>query len=212
MIDISPLEQYFPQVNKSLVISPYTFTILFRQESDTFLINLKIKQQDTKAEHLIGFRFGIGKDEPHINASHNTATPHFEIDLYRRAKEAFSATIYFTFSDAEDENILAYAKGTISLIRKLILNFVKNNKLDPSLTAKIMYDRAIADELTQFEPALIEALYQCYKNSDLIVREGDSYVVIKTPRNFRKYLGIAAGITDLDPLFMPLQKMIGLKG
>jgi hypothetical protein len=211
VIDISPLEQYFPQINKSLIFNEYTFTILFRQDEDTFLINLKIKQQDTKEEHLIGFRFGIGKDKPKKDASHETDNPHFEIDIYKREKESFSATVYFTFHDSEDEKILEYAKGTIVLIDKIIKRFIKHEKLDTNIIGKIIYDKAIMDELSQFEPTLIEALYDCYKNSDLIVREGDNRVVVKTPHNFRKYLGIDAGINDLDPLFLPLLKKIEKK-
>ncbi|MBU1201893.1 MAG: hypothetical protein KKA51_05300 [Nanoarchaeota archaeon] len=208
MIDISTLEQYFPQVNKPLIFGEYTFTILFRQEEDTFLINLKIKQRDTKKSHLIGFRFGIGKDKKQKDASHETDKPHSEIDIYKREKESFSATVYFTFHDSEDKTIFEYAKGTIVLIDKIIKQFIKNEKLDAIIIKKIIYDEAVLDELAQFEPALIDALYDCYKNSNLIVREGNNRVVIKTPHNFKKYLGMNAGVKDLDPLFLPLLKKI----
>jgi hypothetical protein len=211
MIDISTLEQYFPQINKPLIFNQYTFTILFRQEEDTFLINLKIKQQDNKEEHLIGFRFGIGKDKPQKNASHETDKPHFEIDIYKREKESFSATVYFTFKDSEDKKIFEYAKGTIVLIDKIIKQFIKHEKIDATIIGKIIYDKAVIDELSQFEPTLIDALYECYKNSDLIVREGGNKVIIKTPRTFKKYLGINAGVKDLDPLFLPLLKKIEKK-
>ncbi len=211
MIDISGLEQYFPQVNKPIPCGKYTFTILFQQDENTFLIDLKIKQQDTKEEHLIKFRFGIGKDKPQKNAAHKTDEPHFEIDIYKREKEAFSATIYFTFHNSEDEKIFEYAKGTIVLIDKIIKQFIKHAKLDEVIIEKIIYDEAVMDELSQFEPALIDALYNCYKNSDLIVREDGDCIVVKTPRNFRKYLGMDAGIKDLDPLFLPLLKKIEKK-
>jgi hypothetical protein len=208
MIDISNLEQYFPQVNKPLIFNKYTFMILFRQDEDTFLINLKIKQQDTKEDHLIGFRFGIGKDRPQKDAKHKTDEPHFEIDIYRRRKESFSATIYFTFHNPDDEKIIEYAKGTLVLIGKIIRQFIKHERLDATIIKKIIYDKVIIEELSQYEATLIDALYDCYKNSDLIVREGDSRIVVKTPHNFRKYLGIDAGINDLDPLFLPLLKKI----
>lgn len=210
-MDISTLEQYFPQVNKPLIFNKYTFTILFQQNENTFLINLKIKQQDTKKEHLIKFRFGIGKDKPQKDASHKTDEPHFEIDIYKREKESFSATIYFTFRDSEDEKMLEYAKGTIVLIDKIIKQFIKHEKLDATIMGKIIYDEAVMEELSQFEPTLINALYDCYKNSDLIVREGNKRIVVKTPHNFRKYLGIDAGINDLNPLFLPLLKKIEKK-
>lgn len=211
MIDIASLEQYFPQINTSLHFDKYTFTIIFRQDEDTFLINLKMKQQDTKEEHLIGFRFGIGKDKPQINAVHATDRPHFEIDLYKRAKESFSATVYFTFHDAEDEKIVEYAKGTLVLIDKIIKQFIKHEHLDEHIINKIIYDKVVLDELSQFELALIDALYACYKNSDLIVREGSNRIVVKTLHNFRKYLGIDVGVNDLDPILLPLLKKIEKK-
>ena len=209
MIDISSLEQYFPQINKPVIFEEYTFTIVFRQEKDAYVINLKIKQQDNKEEHLISFRFGIGKDKPQQESSHKSDAPHFEIDIYRRAKEAFSATIYFTFQD--DENIFEYAKGTVSLINKIIKQFVKNERIDKEIIKKIIYADAVAEELARFEPVLIDALYECYKNSDLIVREGTNRVVIKTLHNFRKYLGADSVITDLDPIVQPLLERIEKK-
>jgi hypothetical protein len=208
VIDISPLEQYFPKVNKPLQFGDYTFTIAFRQDEDIFLINLKIKQRDKKEEHLIGFRFGIGKDKPQKQASHKTDDPHFEIDIYKREKESFSATAYFTFHDTADAKIIICAKGTIVLIDKIIKQFVNNHKLDPSIIRQIVYDKAVTEELLEFEPQLIDSLCDCYEHSDLIVREGDKSIVIRTPHNFRKYLGIDAGLTDLDPLFLPLLKKI----
>jgi hypothetical protein len=208
MIDISTLEQYFPQANKPFIFKGYTFTVLFRQDEDTFLINLRIKQQDTKEEHLIGFRFGIGKDKPQKGASHKTDKPHFEIDIYRREKESFSATVYFTFHDSEDAKIFEFAQGTLVLMDKILKQFIRHERLGAAIIGKIIYDKAVIQELSQFEPPLIEALYDCYRSSDLIVREGGSRIIVNTPRNFRKYLGIDAGIKDLDPLFLPLLKKI----
>jgi hypothetical protein len=203
MIDISSLEQYFPQTNKPLVSGDYAFTVIFRQDANTFLINLKIRQRDNKEEHLIKFRFGIGKDRPQRVASHQTDDPHFEIDIYKREHESFSATIYFTFRSGDDK-LYEYAKGTIVLIGKILKRYLNQRGLDPSLIKRIIYDEAVMDELSQYESILIDALYDCYKNSDLIVRDGSSHIVVKTPHNFRKYLGIS----DLDPLFLPLLERI----
>jgi hypothetical protein len=207
MIDISSLEQYFPQVNKTLTFNKYSFTITFNQEKDVFLINLKIKQQDTKEEHLIKFRFGIGKDKFREKASHETDKPHFEIEIYKREDTALSVTAYFTFRDSDDKKLMEYAKGTIVLIDKIIKQFVKSQKLDKSIIEKLVYDEEILEELSDFEPILINALYECYKKSDLVVRNGGDAVTINTPHNFRKYLGIK----DLDPLFLPLLKKIETK-
>jgi len=206
MIDISSLEQYFPKINTPLIFDKYTFTISFKHDKEIFLINLQIKQQDTKEEHLIKFRFGIGKDKPKEKAVHETDKPHFEIEVYKREETASSITVYFTFRNS-DNNLLDYAKGTIVLIDKIVKQFIEHQNLDESIINKIAYDEAILDELSEFEPILLEALYECYKHSDLIVRDGDNAVIIKTPHNFKKYLGIK----DLDPLFLPLLKKIEKK-
>ncbi|MGV8171510.1 MAG: hypothetical protein ACP5OA_02335 [Candidatus Woesearchaeota archaeon] len=199
MIDISSLEQYFPKINTPLTFDKYTFTISFKQDKEIFLINLQIKQQDTKEEHLIKFRFGIGKDKPKEKAVHETDKPHFEIEVYKREETASSITVYFTFRNSDD-NLLDYAKGTIVLIDKIIKQFIEHHNLDENIINKLVYDEAVLEELSEFEPILIDALYECYKHSDLIVREGDKPVIIKTTHNFKKYLGIK----DLDPLFLPL--------
>jgi len=206
MIEISSLEQYFPKINTPLVFDKYTFTISFKQDKDIFLINLQIKQQDTKEEHLIKFRFGIGKDKHQEKAVHETDKPHFEIEVYKREETASSITVYFTFRNSDDK-LLDYAKGTIVLIDKIIKQFISHQKLDKTIINKIAYDEAILDELSEFEPILIDALYECYKHSDLIVRDGDKPIVIKTLHHFKKYLGIK----DLDPLFLPLLKKIEKK-
>lgn len=200
MIDISSLEQYFPQINNPLYIDKYRFTISFQQEDDTFHINLKIKQQDVKTEHLIKFRFGIGKDKPNEFASHKTHKPHFEIDIYKREKDSFSATLYFTFQDIDDKTVLDYAKGTIVLITRIVKNFFEHKKLDEKLINKLIFEQPVIEELGKFEPKLIEALYQCFKNRDLIVREPGKVTVIKTAHNIQKYLQIQ----DLQPLLLPL--------
>jgi len=203
MINISSLEQYFPQINKPITFNKYTFTISFKQDTDTFLINLQIKQQDTKEEHMIKFRFGIGKDKPQEKSVHETNKPHFEIDVYKREETVTSVTVYFTFRNSEDK-LLDYAKGTVVLIDKIIRQFITQQKLDSAMINKITYEKAILEELSEFEPILLDALYDCYNNSDLIVREGDHAIAIKTPHNFKKYLGIK----DLEPLFIPLLNKI----
>ena len=39
MIDITELEQYFPELNKSIKESPYTFTIFLNQNIEEKLLN-----------------------------------------------------------------------------------------------------------------------------------------------------------------------------
>jgi hypothetical protein len=206
MIDISALEQYFPKINTPLIFGKYSFTISFRKDKEIFLINLQIRQQDTKEEHLIKFRFGIGKDKSQEKAIHEADKPHFEIDIYKREETASSVTVYFTFRNSDD-NLLDYAKGAVVLIDKIVKQFIAHQRLDRSIINKIAYDTAILEELSEFEPILIEALYECYKHSDLVLRDGDEAIIIKTPRNFKKYLGIK----DLDPLFLPLLDKIEKK-
>ena len=150
MIDISSLEQYFPKINTPLIFDKYTFTISFKHDKEIFLINLQIKQQDTKEEHLIKFRFGIGKDKPKEKAVHETDKPHFEIEVYKREETASSITVYFTFRNS-DNNLLDYAKGTIVLIDKIVKQFIEHQNLDESIINKIAYDEAILDELSEFE-------------------------------------------------------------
>jgi len=199
MIDISSLEQYFPKINTPLTFDKYTFTISFKQDENIFLINLHIKQQDTKENHLIKFRFGLGKDKPQKEAIHDTDKPHFEIDIYKREETASSKTVYFTFQNSDDK-LLDYAKGTIVLIDKIIKLFIIHQKLDKYIINKIVYDEAISEELSEFEPVLLDALYECYTHSDLIVREEGQPVTIRTLHNFKRYLNIK----ELEPLFLPL--------
>jgi len=206
MIDITELEQYFPKPNKSIKEGPYTFTIsLFQDtEEEVFALNLKIQQEDTKEDHLIKFRFGLGKDKESDSVTHKTHTPHFEIDLYKREKNSFSARIYFTFNEANDKEILKYAKGTVVIINKIIELFCKNHKIDKKLIDKLIYEGAIMAELSSYEPILIEALYNCYKKSDLIVRQDGKDITIKTKHNLSKYLSEE----DLLPLYLPLLEKI----
>lgn len=181
MIDLAVLEQYFPEPNKPIKEGSYTFTIYLDQntEEEIFVINLKIKQDDTKEDHLIKFRLGLGKDRKSESVMHETNKPHFEIDIYKREKDSFSANIYFTFNEASDEQLMKYAKGTVFIINKIIKDFIKDHHITKKLIEKLIYGDAVLSELSSFEPVLVEALYQCYKKSDLIVRQDGKVIIIK---------------------------------
>ena len=127
MIDIAELEQYFPKPNTPIKEGPYTFRITLSQdtEEDIFVVNLKIKEEDNKEDHLIKFRLGIGKHKKTESAVHETHKPHFEVDIYKREKDSFSATIYFTFDEADDSKLMGYAKGTVVIISRVIELFLK---------------------------------------------------------------------------------------
>ena len=204
MIELAELEEYFPEPNKPIKEGDYTFTISLKQdtEEELFVVNLKIKQNDTKENHLIKFRFGLGKDRKSGSASHKTHKPHFEIDIYKREKDSFSATMYFTFDKASDKQLMKYAKGTIVIISKIIKIFCKNHNINKKLIEKLLYEKNVLAELSKFEPLLLEALYDCYKNSELIVRQNGETSIIKTKHNLDKYLNTK----DLEPLYLPLLK------
>ncbi len=202
MIDLAELEQYFPSPNENIPFENFIFRISLEQdqEDEVFIVNLKIRQRDTKEDQLIKFRMGIGKDKETGSEVHDTEKPHFEIDIYKRQKVPVSATVYFTFDDAEEDRLLGYAKGTVSIISKIISNFFKTHQLDMKNIRKIIYEEAVDDELKEFEQPLIEALYQCYKKSRLVLRDGKEAIVIRTEHNLKKYLGQE----ELEPLFLPL--------
>ncbi len=206
MINTAELEQYFPEPNKPISEGPYTFKISLSQDDseEIFIVNLKIKQGDNKEDHLIKFRLGLGKDPKRERSIHETHQPHFEIDVYKREKESFSAAIYFTFRDASDEKIMEYAKGTVVIISKIIQNFCNDHELNRRLIRKLIYDQAVKDDLSKFEPVLIEALYNCYKSSDMIVRQYGEVITIKTEHYLQKFLGVK----DLEPLYLPLLERI----
>ncbi|MBU0979873.1 MAG: hypothetical protein KJ709_03635 [Nanoarchaeota archaeon] len=204
MFNLAELEQYFPEPNKPILDGRYIFTITIQQDKDSFALNLKIKQHDTGEEHLIKFRFGISKHKETLSASHDTEQPHFEIDIYKREKDAFSARVYFTFQNPTDEQLLDYAKGTVVIMNKIIKHFIQNQGLDEAIIGRLVYDKAVIGELSIFEPKLIEALCECYKHSHLVVRQDGKTIIIKTPHNLRKYLGV----TDLEPLYLLLLEKI----
>lgn len=206
MIDIAELAQYFPDPDKPVKEGHYTFTISLNQDEkeETFVVNLKIKQNDNKEDHLIKFRIGLGKDRKTDSKTHKTHKPHFEIDIYKREEDSFSATAYFTFDEATDEELMNYAKGTVVMISRIIDMFFESHKLKKESIKKIVYEENVFEELSEFEPLLIESLYDCYKRSDLVVKDGNGTIIIKTEHNLQKYLDVP----DLAPLYLPLLENI----
>ena len=69
----------------------------------------------------------------------------------------------------------------------------------------MIVEEDIIKELSPSEPALINALYDCYKHSELVARVRGEKVVIKTPHNLKKYLG---SNIELQPLYLPLMKKL----
>jgi hypothetical protein len=205
--NIQALEQYFPTINKPIQYEEYQFIITIQQDKNTFIVNLKIRQQDTKQEHLIKFRLGIGKDHTKLHAAHETNKPHFEIDLYKREEETFSATMYFTFQEPNKEQILKYSKGTVSIINNILKQFLEEKNIPDSFLSNIIYSHAVQSELTIFEEELLDALYECYLNSDLIVRKAGEVHIIKTENKLEKFLNQR----NLLPIYQPLQSRIEQK-
>jgi hypothetical protein len=207
MIDLTELEQYFPNIDTTISQGKYKFTINLYQDSEenNFGINLRIQQDDTKEAHLVKFRLGMEKDKETNSKTHQSDKPHFEVNIYKREERAFSADIYFTFEETTDEKILEYAKGTVVIITRIIDSFVKNNSIDVNLIGKLVYEKAILKELGKYENILIGVLYECYKHSQLIVKQkGQEPIIIKTAHNLKKFLSDK----DLEPLFLPLLKKI----
>jgi hypothetical protein len=206
LINLTELLQFFPNVNKPIIYDDYSFMISINQDitQDIFVINLKIKQKDKKENHLIKFRLGLGKDKLSDSKSHKTNEPHFEIDIYKREEKSFSANLYFTFDNVPNKILLNYAKGTIVIISKIIKNFIQTHSIDPNFIDKLVYFKVIHNELNEYEQILINALYECYKTSNLIVREKGEVFTIKTPNNLAKYLNF----NDLNPLYLPLSEKV----
>lgn len=204
MIGISSLSQYFPRPNMPIQIDDFTFRLLVQEDESTFLINLKIKQKAVPGQHLIKFRFGIGRDTYQEDASHKTDRPHFEIETYRRGIETISTTVYFTFQDPKNEQIVRYAKGTIVFIERIVRHFLTKNKLSEELIDKLIYSDAVLDELAGFDNELVDALVESFENFDLIVRDGLG-TPIKTTHRLKYYLSAP----ELEPFLQPLLKKIG---
>lgn len=205
MIDINFLEQYFPVLNKPTKIDKYEFRIAFNQTNETFVINLKIRQQSIPGEHIIKFRFGIGQDELKINASHETNKPHFEIETYKRGEETISTTVYFTFQETSEEQLLSYAKGTVVMMEKIIHSFLEKNKLNLTFVDQVIYSKIVLKDLKGFDIKLIDALVESFKTENLILRDG--HTVIKTPYKLKQCLSAS----ELKPLLLPLLKKIEKK-
>lgn len=198
MINISPLEQYFPTTNKPLRAGKYTFTIALQEGETTFLINLKIKQRSIPGEHLIKFRVGIGQDKPQEDASHETEKPHFEIETYKKDDDIITTTVYFTFQDETDEQLARYAKGTVMMIEKILQRFFTKNKLERQLLETIVHTKAVSRELEGYDDTLINGLAESFRTGNLILRDGRT--VIRTTHNLKKCLSAP----ELEPLLLPL--------
>jgi hypothetical protein len=207
-MNIDDLEEYFPRINEPIICEPYTFRVVLNNSTENeFVINLKITQRDTKEDKHIKFKFGIGKDKKTDSVTHAPHKPHFEIDLSKREEDTFSARLYFTFEEVEEEKLMNYCKGTLVIIERILKSFFETNKLDVKQLETILYGDSIIDELSEFESILIEALANCYKKHELIIRNDETTEVIKTPRNLQKYLDYP----ELQPLFLPLAKEIEKK-
>jgi hypothetical protein len=209
MIDLTELEQFFPEINKPIKEGVYTFTISLNQntEEDIFIINLDVEQEDKKESHFVQFNIGLGKDMKSDSEIHESHKPHFEIDLYRR-QDQYSAKIYFTFDNPEDKEIIDYAKGTVVVITKIIEQFCKNYGLKKHFAEKLVYEKAIMKELPLYEKILVDALYICYTKKNLIVKSNNEKIIVKTPHNLKKYLDKP----DLQPLYLPLLDKIKAAG
>jgi len=206
MIDLNPLRIYFNESGKTIEIEKYYFNVTIHQdEEDSFSVNVKVRQQDTKEEHLIKFRVGIERHEENLDALHHPDKPHFELDYYKVDEGSFSATLYFEFDNLSDEDLMEYAKGAVVIITKMLKNFFEKYELDLKKLSEIVSENLVFEELKSSESVLIDALYECYRNSDLIVRrKGQDPLVIKTEHNLKKFLGF----DDLSPIYLPLIEKI----
>ncbi len=204
MISLSELEQYFPKIGEEISIKDYTFKLKLDEDSDTFIINLKVTQLDTKENHLIKFRLGLGKDKPTSSQTHKTNVPHFEIDLYKREAKSQGITLYFTLDATTQEDLKDYAKGTIVVISNVIEHFIKVRKLGSEEVAKLIYAAAVKKELGSYEAKLIDALYGCYKNHELTAREDSKVLTLKTPHAIESRLSFQ----DIQPLKEKLMSRI----
>ncbi|MFH1589699.1 MAG: hypothetical protein ABIB43_03995 [archaeon] len=209
MIDLNPLRIYFNGIGKTIEIDKYYFNVIIQQdEEESFSVNVKVRQQDTKEEHLIQFRVGIGKHKEDETAVHDADKPHFELDYFKRDERSFSATLYFTFNSPTDEELMEYAEGTVVVITKMLEHFFEKRSLDLKKLSEIVSEKLVFEELSSSEPVLIGALYECYKNSELVVRQkGQEPLIIKTPHNLKKFLGFE----DLLPIYLPLLEKIKKK-
>ncbi len=209
MIDLTPLQIYFNTFGKTIQIDKYYFNVTIHQDDeDSFSVNVKVRQYDTKEEHLIKFRVGLEKHENNEASAHNPSKPHFELDYYKVDERSFAATLYFEFDDPTDDDLMEYANGTIVIITKMLRGFFEKHDLDIIKLEEVVSEKLVLEELKSSESVLIDALYECYKNSSLIVRQkGQEPVVIKNERNLKKYLGF----DDLVQIYLPLLKRVKSK-
>ncbi|MCK5107347.1 MAG: hypothetical protein KAQ83_01350 [Nanoarchaeota archaeon] len=207
MINFTILENYFPVINKDIIIGNYTFYIkLYQDKNGYFSLEVDISKKDTKEKHrFVQFLLGLGKDEPNELSCHDSEVPHFKIDYYQREEEAFSATIYFTFRNIAEEELIDYAKGTVVIITKMLRKYFENEDIDIANLSEVVYENSVISELLDYEEKVIDAFYICWKEGDLIVRQkGKDNFVIKTKHNLIKYLNF----DYLKPIYLPLKEKI----
>jgi hypothetical protein len=207
MIEIADLEKYFPEANKEIFLDKYTFLIrLYKDKKDYFSIEVDVEQKDTKEKtRFVQFLLGLGKDESKGKSCHDGEKPHFKIDYYQREEETFQATIYFTFCNINEYEMMDYANGTIVIIARILRKYFENEEIDMVELKKIIFEEAILEEIGEFESRIIDAFYQCFQGGDLIVRQkGKEPLIIKTKHNLQKYLNK----DYLQPIYLPLLEKI----
>ncbi len=204
MPGIRQLEEYIPNPGVWIDEGVYALRITLDESAErgTYAIDLCVKQRDTKEGDLIKLRVGMGKDKPAYSDAHPTDRPHFEMSIYERRGPSFGADIYFTFAGVPAETLLAYAKGTLVIIAKILGRFFGRRGLGQH---SVLYEEAVLPELSASEPILIDALYRCYQEGTMIARQkGHDPVVIRTAHSLGKYLGS----DDLLPLSLPLLELV----
>ena len=205
MIDLEQLKTYFAKTGTTKVGAYRSTTTIQQDEDETFSINKKAQQDDTKEEHLVKIRLGLERHRERTGTAHRPDQPHFELDHYKTDGQTFAATLYFEFDNPTDEELMGYAKGTVVLITKMLQRFFTTHHLPKEELARIVATSLVQEELASYEQPLIDALYHCYKNSALTVRrKGMPPLVIKTEHNLKKHLGHR----DLKPLYTPLLERI----
>ncbi len=206
MIDIKALQIYFPSVSTTIPAGRfYINTNLHRETSESFSINIKIRQQDTKEQRLIKFRIGLEQHTQQQQAVHDAEQPHFEIEYYTLDKRSFAATVYFQLYKATEKQLEEYAKGTVVIIARVLRNVFETHNIDMEQLPRIINEELILEELCESEVKLLNALHECFKEQVLIVRrKGEEPIVIRTRHSLEKYLDVK----ELAPLYIPLLKRI----
>ncbi len=197
---IEELEEYFPSINKVVKEKNYSFRIRLYEEESSFTINLLAKQRDNKKERTIKLRIGLARHKNIIESGH-PEEPHFEIDIYKRDDNSFSATVYFTLQ-AEKEELIRYAKGTIVIIAETLKNIIIKNNLSEETMKEIVNEKRVIKELSEYKPSLIKKLKESFKTGNLILRTKEGTKTITTLHNLKKYLDIE----ELQPIYLPLKE------